>query len=122
VADNPFAIPQAFREMAEANLTQAKAAYSHFNDIAKQAQEMMTRSSDAVAANARDVQSKAMKYAQAQMDANFQFMADLAKARDLKEMMDVQARYAKAHATAFQAQAQDLTKMMSDAVDKAKKR
>lgn len=122
MADNPFAIPQAFRDMTEANLAQAKAAYSHFSDIARQAQDMMTRSSDVAAANARDIQTKAMKYAQAQMDANFQFMADLAKSRDLKEMMEVQARYAKAHATAFQSQAQDLTKMMSEAVEKAQKR
>jgi hypothetical protein len=108
--------------MAEQNLSQAKTAYSHFSDIARQAQDMMTRSGDAVAANAREVQSKALKYAQAQMDANFQFMADLAKARDLKEMMEVQAKYARAHATAFQAQAQDLTKMMTETVEKAKKR
>jgi hypothetical protein len=122
MADNPFAIPQAFREMTEANLSQAKAAYEHFSTIARQSQDMMTRSTDAVAANARDVQQKALRYAQAQMEANFSFVAELAKSRDLKEMMEVQAKYAKAQATAFQTQAQELTKMMTEPIEKVTKK
>lgn len=122
MADNPFAIPQAIRDMTETNLAQAKVAYEHFSTITRQAQDLMTRSTDVVAASTKDVQTKAMTYAQAQMQANFQLMADLAKSRDLKEMMEVQARFAQAQAAAFQHQAQDMTKAMGDVAEKAKKR
>ena len=112
-------IPEAVRELAERNVEQARTAYSRFMQIAQQAQEMMTRSSGAVTASVIEIQTRAMTYARQNLDQSFSFAADLARSRDLKEYIEVQNRYAPQQVEAYQKQAQELTKLMTDAAQKA---
>ena len=48
------------------------------------------------------------------------FAADLARARDLKEYLEIQTRYAQKQMQDYARQAQDLGRMMTDAAQKAK--
>ena len=49
MADLPqFEIPEAMREMAERNVEQARSAYSQFLDMARQAQDVVSKSSDTI--------------------------------------------------------------------------
>jgi len=107
-------IPTQLREMAEKNIEQTRSAYNQFLNMARQAQDLVTRSQGDVMRNALDVQSKAMRYAEANIDAGFKFATELAHARDLKEYAEIQARYAQAQAQSFTQQAQDLGKMVAD--------
>lgn len=123
MSDTPqFEIPPQMRDLAEQNVNQARQAYTQFLDMAKKAQDMMARSTGAATDSAREAQSKALRYAQDNMDANFAFAAELARARDLKEAMEIQARYAQRQMTTYAEQAQDLGRMMADAAQKMQPR
>jgi phasin len=123
MSDTPqFEIPPQMRDLAEQNVNQARQAYNQFLDMAKKAQDMMTRSTGVAADSAREAQSKALRYAQGNMDANFDFAADLARARDLKEAMEIQARYAQRQMQTYAYQAQDLGRLMTDAAQKMQPR
>ena len=114
-----FEIPDTVRELAERNVEQARAAYGQINQITQQAQEMMARSLGAMAATAAEIQNRAMEYTRRNVDASFNFAADLARARDLKDYLEIQTRYAQSQLQAYQQQAQDLGKLMSEAAKKA---
>jgi phasin len=115
-----FEIPEAVRELAERNVEQARSAYSQFMDMARKAQDAVTKSQGAMAAGALDIQSKALSYAEQNINASFNFAADLARARDLKEYLEIQTRYAQKQMQDYAKQAQDLGRMMTDAAQKAK--
>ncbi len=112
-------IPQAVRELAERNVEQARSAYNQFLDMARQAQAMVQQSQGAMAASAVEIQSKALKYAESNVNDGFNFAADLARARDLKEYLEVQTRYAQKQMQAYADQAQELGRMMASAAQKA---
>jgi phasin len=123
MADKPqFEIPDAVRDMAERNVEQARAAYAQFMGMARQAQEMVAKSSSAMAESAREVQDRAFSYAQTNIDASFNFASDLARARDLKEYLEIQARYAQSQMKSYTEQAQDLGRLMAEAAQKAQRR
>jgi phasin len=117
-----FEIPEAVREMAERNVEQARSAYGQFLDMARQAQEMVVKSSDAMAQSTREIQARALRYAQQNMDAHFAFVSDLARARDLKEYVEIQSRHAQRQMQTYSEQAQDLGRMLADAAQKVQPR
>jgi len=119
MADTPqFEIPPQMRELAEQNVTQARQAYNQFLDATKKAQDVVSRSAGAATDSAREAQSKAMRYTQDNMEANFDFASELAKAKDLKEAMEIQARYAQRQMQTYAQQAQDLGRLMADIAQK----
>lgn len=123
MADMPqFEIPEAVRELAERNVEQARSAYSQFLDVARQTQNLVAKSSDAVAHSARELQVKALRYAEQNMDANFAFVADLARARDLTEYVEIQTRYAQRQIQTYSEQAQELGRLMAEAAQNAQPR
>jgi phasin len=121
MTDKQFEIPDTVREMAERNVEQARAAYVQFVDMAREAQDAVSKSSEAMAKTARDIQVQALRLAEQNIDASFQFAADLARARDLKEYMEVQTRYAQRQMKTYSEQAQDLGRMLADLGQNAQK-
>lgn len=117
-----FEIPDQVREMAERNVEQARQAYSQFLDMARQAQEVVAKSSNVMAESARDIQVQAMRYAEENINASFNFASDLARARDLKDYMDIQSRYAQRQAQTYASQAQDLGRLLTDVAQKVQRR
>jgi phasin len=123
MADLPqFEIPEAVRELAERNVEQARSAYTQFLDMARQTQDVVAKSSDAMAQGARDLQVKTLRYAEQNMDANFAFVSELAKARDLREYLEIQQRYAQRQMQTYTEQAQELGRLMADAAQRAQPR
>lgn len=114
----PVEIPQPVREMAEKNVEQTRAAYHQFLALARQAQDLMLKSSGESNKSALDVQGKAMRYAEQNVDASFRLAADLAQARDLQEYAEIQARYAQTQVQTFAQQAQDLGRMVTQVAEK----
>lgn len=117
-----FEIPDAVRDMAERNVEQARQAYQQFVDMARQAQEVVAKSSGAMAESARDIQVQALRYAEENINASFNFASDLARARDLKDYVDIQTRYAQRQVQTFTSQAQDLGRLMTDAAQRVQRR
>jgi phasin len=116
----PFEIPEALRTATQQNLDQARVAYDRFMDAARQAHEVVTKSSAAMTSGAREVQERALKFTQENMDANFQFARDLARCKDLKEAMELQARFAREQMENYSFQAQELGLLVSKAATKAR--
>ena len=112
-------IPEAVRELAERNVQQTRAAYSQFMDMARQAQSMVTKSQGAMAVSALEIQARAMKFAEQNIDASFNLASELARARDLKEYIEIQTRHAQAQMQAYTQQAQELGRLMTEAAQKA---
>ena len=120
MADGPqFEIPDSVRELAQRNVDQARAAYSQFLDMARQAQDVVSKSSATVAQGARDIQERALKYAEQNADASFAFASDLARARDLKEYLEIQTRYAQRQMQTYAQQAQELGRLITEATQRA---
>jgi phasin len=114
-----FEIPETVRELAERNVEQARSAYSQFMDMARQAQSMVSKSQGVMTQSALDIQSRAMRYAEQNIDASFAFASDLARARDLREYLEVQQRWAQQQMQSYAQQAQELGRMMAEAAQKA---
>lgn len=116
----PFEIPEAVRDLAERNVDQARSAFGQFMDMARQAQEMMVRSQGAMAAGALEVQSRALRMAEENIEAGFKFATDLSRARDMNQLLEVQQRHVQQQMQAYATQAQELGRLMADAAEKAK--
>jgi phasin len=114
-----YEIPEAVRQMTERNLDQARTAYSQFMEMAKKAQDMVAKSSGVMAESARDIQQQVFRFTEQNMEAGFQLASDLARARDLKEYLEIQGRHAQKQMQTYAQQAQEIGKMMADAAQRA---
>ena len=103
-------IPQEMREFAVQSIDQARAAYSQLMDAARKAQDMMKTiiPSNPVAQGLSEVQERAMKFNQQNLDASFSLAHELAKAKDLTEVLQIQSRHAQLQMHAYALQAQEL--------------
>ena len=120
MADAPrFEIPEAVRDLAERNMEQARTAYSQFMDVTRKAQEMMTKSSLSMATGIREMQERSLRYTQLNLDASFNFASELARARDPKEAMEIQAKFARQQMESYQEQAHELSRLMANTAQKA---
>ncbi len=108
-------IPQAVRELAEKNVAQVRQAYDQFSGMLHQAHDAIVKSQGAMAQSVIDFQTKALQYAQSNVETNFRFASDLARARDVKEYLEIQSRYAKSQLETYANQAQEITKLMAEA-------
>lgn len=111
-------IPAAVRQMAEQNIEQTRQAYSQFMMLAQQAQMMMVQGQGDGVKTAVDAQGKAMRMAQENIEANFRFATELARARDIGEYAAIQQRYAEGQVKAFQQQTEELGRIVTDLAKK----
>lgn len=118
--DKASEMRNSMRDMTSRGVEQARDAYNQFVDASRKAQESITHAGGAMASNALDVQRALMKFSEENMQAGFDFAARLAQARDLNEAMSLQADYTRGRVEAYSAQAQELTRLVSEAASKAK--
>ncbi len=114
-----FEIPQSVRDLADRNISQVRSAYEQFLKLMQKAHDAVAKSQGVMTQSAWDLQSKAMLFAQANIEANFRLAADLAKAKDMKEYLEIQTAHAKAQMETYAMQTQEVTRLLSDAAHKA---
>src|SRR5262245_10861713 len=91
-----FEIPQELRQLAEENVERARQLYVQFMDGVGQAMAAWSSaSSDAIAPGFHEVQQRAVKLANDNADSAFklELAKDVAQAKDLHELIDLQTRY-----------------------------
>ena len=88
----------------------------------RQAQDASVKSQGAMAQSAIESQAKALQYAQSNVETNFRFAADLARAKDIKDYLDIQSRYTKSQLESYAVQAQEITRLMTEAGQKVQPR
>ena len=115
-------IPDGVRQMTEHHVEQARAAYSQFMDMMRQTQDLVAKSSGAMAEAAGEVNTRAMRFAEQNMESGFQLAAELARARDMKEYFEIQGRHAQRQMQTYAQQAQELGRLMAEAAQRAQRR
>lgn len=118
MAQNPFEMPQQIRDLAEKNVEQARAAYGQFMDAMTQAMGTWTKSipQNQMTSGLKVVQDRAIGFAKQNAEAGLTLAGDLAKAKDINEIMSMQSRYAQAQMQSYALQAQELGRLMAEAV------
>ena len=120
MAETPsFEIPPELREMAEKNVEQARAAYGQFMDFMTKAIGAWQGSAPGDTpglAGFKVVQDKAVTFAKENAERSFALASDLAKAKDVQEVLTLQSRYAQTQMQTFGIQAQQLSWLMADAL------
>jgi hypothetical protein len=91
-----FEIPQQLRDLAEKNLEQARAGYGQFMDAMTQAMGMWAQGAPAhpMTAGFKVLQGRANKFAKQNAEAYFNLAGEIANAKDLTDVMGIQARHA----------------------------
>jgi phasin len=115
----PMEIPEPVRQMAERNVEQSRSAYMQFVEMAKRAQDVVAKSSGTMTQSALDIQTKALRFAEQNVEAGFSLASELARARDMKEYMEIQTKHAQRQMQAYANQAQELGRLMTEAAQKA---
>lgn len=114
-----FEIPATVRDLASKSVDQAREAYNRFLEAARQAHDVVTKSTDVITNGARDINEKAVRYTEANLQANFELAQRLVHAKDLKEALDIQSQFARQQMETFAHQAQELTRLVAQSAQKA---
>ena len=122
--DQKFEIPQELRQLAEENVERARQLYLQFMDGVGQAMAMTnwsSASSNVIAPGFHEVQERAVKLANENADAAFKLAKDVAQAKDLQELIDLQTRYVQSQMKWYAYQSQEFGRLMAKAISDTKK-
>jgi len=113
-----FEIPASVRDLAAKSVEQTREAYNRFIEAARQANEVVLKSSDVFASGAREINEKAVKYTETNLQAQFELAQRLVNAKDLKEALEIQNQFARQQVEAYAQQAQELTRLVAQSAQK----
>jgi phasin len=115
-----FQIPQELREFAEKNIEQARAAYGQLTEAMTQAVRAWSAPSTVMASGFKVVQERAIQFAKENADAGFALVRELAKAKDLQDILRLQSNFAQTQMQSCARQAQELGGLMAEAMRSSK--
>lgn len=118
-ASDRFEVPPEMRAFAEKSVEQARQAFDGFISAAHQAMSAFEGQAETARKGARDVTEKAMTFAERNIATAFAFAQDLVQARDLQEVLRLQADYIRQQMQALHEQAQELGESTSKAAKDA---
>ncbi len=114
-----FEIPAEMRSMAEASLEQARKAFETFMGTAQQTANSFGGQGEAARAGAKEIGSKAVSFAEKNVQASMAYAQQLINAKDLTEVMRIHAEYVQTQMRALAEQASEIgqavTKVAMDA-------
>jgi len=117
VQNQPFEMPQQLRDLAEKNVEQARATYAQLMDAMTQAMSVWsTAPSNVMTSGFKDVQELAIRFAKENAEAGFALASELANAKDIQGVITLQSRHAQTQLQSYARQAQELGRLMADAV------
>ena len=120
-AREPFEIPKEMRSMAEAGFEQARKTFEKFVTSAQAAAGSIEERNATVRAGARDVSSKAIAYAEKNVQASLDHAQSLLKAKDLSEVMRLHSEYVQGQMRALAEQASEMGQLVGKAAMEAAK-
>ena len=115
-------VPEEMRAMIAQNIEQAREACRQLMDVTTKVQDMMKSMvpNNPAMHGLEDVTERAMRFTQQNLDASFSLAQELAKAKDLTEVLQIQNRHAQLQMHAYALQAQELGALMNTALQKVK--
>ena len=118
---DPFAIPKDMRTMAEQSFEQARKAFDKFMESAKTTAGSMEERRESVRAGAKEIGSKAVTYAEKNVQASLDYAQSLLKAKDLPEVMKLHSDYVQSQMRSLAEQASEMGQIVSRAAMDAAK-
>jgi phasin len=116
-----FEIPKEMRSMAEASFDQARQAFEKFLATAQQAAGSFEERGATVRAGAKDISTRAITYAEKNVQASLDYAQSLLKAKDAPEVMKLHSEYVQAQMRALAEQASEMGQIVSRAAMEAVK-
>jgi len=118
-ANDRFEVPPEMRAFAEKSVEQARQAFDGFISAAQQAMSAFEGHAETARKGARDVTEKAMTFAEQNMASAFEFAQDLVRAKDMQDVLRLQAEYIRRQMQALTEQARELGESTSKAAKDA---
>src|SRR6201989_624071 len=116
-----FEIPNEMRSMAEASFDQARKAFEKFVSTAQQSAGSIEERSATVRAGAKDIGTKAMSYAEKNVQASLDYAQSLLHAQDLTEVMRLHGDYVQSQMRSLTEQASEMGQIVGRAAMEAAK-
>jgi phasin len=108
MATNQFQIPPEMRALAEKSVEQAKQAVEGFISAAQRTASALEGQAETARKGAKDVGEKAMGFAEQNIASSFDFAQKLVRAKDVQEMLELQAAYIRSQMQVLAEQAKEL--------------
>ena len=114
-------VPEAFRDMAEKGVAQARENYAKVKAAAEEATDVLEESFETARANTLDLSTATMDAAKANIDAGFAFMKDFIAVKSVSEAVELQTAFARERFDASTAQAKDMQAKVTKMTEEASK-
>jgi phasin len=121
-AQERFEIPSEMRAFAEKSVEQAKQAFDGFISAAHQAVSAIEGQAETARKGASQITEKAMSFAEQNVARSFEFAQQLVRAKDVQEVMKLQAEYVKTQLHVFTEQAREFGETAGKAATDTSKR
>ena len=120
MADNPFEIPQALRDVSEQNLKQARAAYEQFTDFVTKTTGAWIGAlpSNPMGAVFKDAQDRAMQIAKENAELVFTFAGKISNAQTPQDIVTLQMQFAQDRMRAFVTQTEEFQRLIGETLQK----
>src|SRR6266511_1862716 len=118
-ANDRFEVPPEMRAFAEKSVEQARQAFDGFISAAHQAMSTFEGQAETARKGARDVTDKAITFAEQNIASAFEFAQDLVRAKDIQDVLRLQAEYVRRQMQALTEQAKELGESTSKAAKDA---
>jgi len=118
-ATDRFEIPAEMRAFAETSVERARQAVDGFMSAAHRAVDTLEGQAETARKGAKDVTAKAMDFAEQNIASSFDFAQQLVRARDVQDVLSLQADYIRRQMQAFSEQARELGETTSKAAKDA---
>lgn len=116
-----FEVPKEMRSMAQASFDQARKAFEKFVTTARQTAGSIEERRDTVRAGAKDFNTKAIEYAEKNVQASLDYAQSLLKAKDVAEVLRLHTSYVQAQMRSLTEQATEMGQIVSRAAMEAAK-
>ena len=118
---DPFEIPKEMRSMAEASFDQARKTFEKFLTSAQASAGTFEERGATARASAKDISSKAIAYAEKNVQASLDYAQSLLTAKDLTEVMRLHSEYVQGQMRSLAEQASEMGQIVGRAAMDAAK-
>ena len=106
--NNPYEVPTEMRDFADRSVSQARKAFETFIGAIKKTTGTVDGATATAQYTAKDVTGKAVSFAEKNVSAAFDLAEKLVHARDVQEVIQLQADYLRSQMETLQAQTREL--------------
>ena len=106
-----MAVPEAVRAIAEQTVTQSREAYETAKGSMEEAVEVLEKSIDQAGQGAAALNRKVIDNAQTNLNTGFDLAKDLAGAKNIAEIMELQSSFVRKQFEALTAQAEEIREL-----------